>query len=685
MKKHTIARLFSFLMSAAFLLGMLPTTAFAEGDSTALSAAGSIASGTYHLEADLNGDLTIPSGADVSIDLRGHDIRGTGAVSVITIEKDATLTLTDSSTDVTRYGRWADGVYTIDGARQEGDDVLTGGCVTGATAVPTKGGGVYNYGTFILQGGNIAGNRANVAGGVFNEGSFSMQGGTVTGNHAYGTYGSGGGVYNTNPKQKPVFTMSGTAAIRNNRATASGGGIYNVVCDITMDGGSITGNTAGIFAGGVYNSATYEGCTFTINNGNISGNAAAQYGGGIYNVSFQNGGALVLISGTTQIKNNVSGEGCLGGGIYTDSSANIRVSGTPQITGNKAGTSNNNIFLKNDSYVTVTGPLGEGSVIGVSAASNNNPLVVSGSSEYAPTAADMGKFTSDDGYSVDDTGRLVAHIHKGTLAAGQAPTCMADGWKDYYSCPCGQFFEDEACTTPIPDLDAWKTGAGKIAKLDHHTGTLVAGQDATNGADGWKDTYQCSVCGQFFEDEACTKVIPDLDAWKKGPGKLEKLGYAVTAGNQSSWQKGSEKTLTFTSNGLYDCFTGLEVDETTVPRDQYTAREGSTIITMKKDFLGSLDVGDHTITFLYQDGECSAEFTVTAAPVPEKTEPEKPAPEKPAPEEPAATAAPAAPAPAKTDAPKTGDESHTALWLLLGLASAGALAGVIAAKKHSAR
>ncbi len=54
------------------------------------------------------------------------------------------------------------------------------------------------------------------------------------------------------------------------------------------------------------------------------------------------------------------------------------------------------------------------------------------------------------------------HTHSGVKVDGQPATATEDGWKDYYTCSCGRFFEDEACLTEIADFSAWKAGAGKI-------------------------------------------------------------------------------------------------------------------------------------------------------------------------------------------------------------------------------
>ena len=38
------------------------------------------------------------------------------------------------------------------------------------------------------------------------------------------------------------------------------------------------------------------------------------------------------------------------------------------------------------------------------------------------------------------------------------------------------------------------------------------------------------------------------------------------------------------------------------------------MITLKNDYLGTLSAGKHTLTVVYGDGECSAEFEIKAGP-----------------------------------------------------------------------
>ena len=86
--------------------------------------------------------------------------------------------------------------------------------------------------------------------------------------------------------------------------------------------------------------------------------------------------------------------------------------------------------------------------------------------------------------------------------------------------------------------------------------------------------------------------------------------YEVIKGDGSKWTEGGDGSLSFTANGPFSKFVGIEVDGKEVDEKYYTAKSGSTIITLKQSYLKKLSTGKHTITVLYNDGETSGTFTV---------------------------------------------------------------------------
>ena len=124
-------------------------------------------------------------------------------------------------------------------------------------------------------------------------------------------------------------------------------------------------------------------------------------------------------------------------------------------------------------------------------------------------------------------GKIAAKGHTAVKVDGKAATCKEEGFKDYYNCSvCGKNFTDETCATEIADLEAWKAGDGKIAAKGH-TAVKVDGKAATCKEEGFKDYYNCSVCGKNFTDETCATEITDLDAWKAGDGKIAAKGHVA--------------------------------------------------------------------------------------------------------------------------------------------------------------
>ena len=133
------------------------------------------------------------------------------------------------------------------------------------------GGGVFvqNYTTFIMHGGLIHGNSADVAGGVrVHSGNFIMYGGTISENIARGrgadvNFGNGGGVH----VREGVGTHVSVPNVEANT--------------FVMHGGTIIGNTAALHGGGVWVGNNDISARFDMLGGTISDNTAVN-GGGVF-------------------------------------------------------------------------------------------------------------------------------------------------------------------------------------------------------------------------------------------------------------------------------------------------------------------------------------------------------------------------------------------------------------------
>ena len=313
------------------------------------------------------------------------------------------------------------------------------------------------------------------------------------------------------------------------------------------------------------------------------------------------------------------------------------------------------------------------------------------------------------------------HYHDLTLKKGKAATCTEDGYKDYYECECGKYFEDDKATKEIDNLETWKKGDGKLAKLGHtyhsidgmeatcqneglksylkcdtcgkafdpntkkeitnldewrkiskleHNLKMIERVEPTQDKEGIKEYYQCEMCKKYYSDAQGKNEINDLESWKNGAGKLEKLSaYQIIEGMNSKWNKDSNTGLTFKSDGKFEELIGIAIDGVMIDKKEYTAKEGSTIVTLNLAYLETLKLGKHTFDMVYADGICGTSFEVTNI---EKPEVKPEVPSKPA-TKPDVT----------NKVPQTGDNSNVMLWTLFGIVSLASAAALMQSKKKN--
>ena len=135
--------------------------------------------------------------------------------------------------------------------------------------------------------------------------------------------------------------------------------------------------------------------------------------------------------------------------------------------------------------------------------------------------------------------------------------------------------------------------------------------------------------------------------------------YKIIEGANGIWTQNSDGTLTFRANGDFSKFTGVKVDGTLIDAKNYTAVSGSTVITLKADYLKTLSVGTHKLTVVYTDGECSTNYEIKATQTENgiSSDPEK--------------------------APQTGDNSNIPLWFaLMALSVLGISAAFLYGRKR---
>lgn len=320
-------RILSILLTLCMLFCLVPTTAFAAGETnrkveTEQELVAALADGTADVirltkDIDISNSLTILR--KVTLDLNGYVLKMTGSGSVIILDNKSgitgDLTLIDSNPT-------AEHKFKVNGAEpwvldNSGTETVYGGIITGGTGSRiffsngVEGGGVIiGSGALTMNGGNIVGCIANEGGGLFlSDGSFTMNAGSIVGCSTPNRLTTGeafyGGIYAFGPMANEdttgVITLTGGLIKNNGRYAinavykttiyANGGEVYggvylNQACKITclaedngitaFKGKTVIGGTSsvnpshvdwGLFYGGLYIYGNMTGVIVTYKDG----------------------------------------------------------------------------------------------------------------------------------------------------------------------------------------------------------------------------------------------------------------------------------------------------------------------------------------------------------------------------------------------------------------------------------
>lgn len=88
--------------------------------------------------------------------------------------------------------------------------------------------------------------------------------------------------------------------------------------------------------------------------------------------------------------------------------------------------------------------------------------------------------------------------------------------------------------------------------------------------------------------------------------------YRIIDGANSSWTQNTDGTVVIRGNGDFSRFHAVKVDGKVLDPANYEAKEGSTIITLKAEYLKTLATGSHTFAIVWNNGIAGTNFTVAA-------------------------------------------------------------------------
>ena len=258
-------RILSILLALCMLFCLVPTTAFAEGETSRkveteqelVDALADSSADIITLKNDIAIGTTLTVLRKVTLDLNGYVLKMTGSGSVIILDNKSgitgDLTLIDSNPT-------AEHKFKVNGAEpwvldNSGTETVYGGIITGGTGSRiffsngVEGGGVIiGSGALTMNGGNIVGCIANEGGGLFlSDGSFTMNAGSIVGCSTPNRLTTGeafhGGIYAFGPMANRdttgVITLTGGLIKNNGRYAinaaymttiyANGGEVYGEV------------------------------------------------------------------------------------------------------------------------------------------------------------------------------------------------------------------------------------------------------------------------------------------------------------------------------------------------------------------------------------------------------------------------------------------------------------------------
>ena len=212
---------------------------------------------------------------------------------------------------------------------------------------------------------------------------------------------------------------------------------------------------------------------------------------------------------------------------------------------------------------------------------------------------------------------------------------------------------------------------GKLDPNNHANLKHIDAKAATKTSEGNIEYWYCDGCNKYYKDAKATQEIT------KAQTVTAKLPPKITAGDGAAVTQGEKKELTFTSDASFADFLRVELDGTTLDEKNYTKKEGSTIITLNRDFVATLSVGEHTLAIVSQSGTATAKFTVKAKPAETATPQPTVTPQPTA--QPQPTVQPVSPI------PRTGDTANPALWFALLIVSGSALAAIFVLRRKANR
>ena len=147
---------------------------------------------------------------------------------------------------------------------------------------------------------------------------------------------------------------------------------------------------------------------------------------------------------------------------------------------------------------------------------------------------------------------------------------------------------------------------GEVNPDNHISLIHFPSKAATVASTGNIEYWQCEDCENYYSDEQGKHQITLQDTI------ISKMKPSIIEGENQTVKAGENKELSFRSNAEFADFIEVRIDGKTLDSKNYTSKEGSTIVTLKADYVSSLSAGTHTIGIVSDGGVAETTFIVQA-------------------------------------------------------------------------
>ncbi|MBO4834581.1 MAG: InlB B-repeat-containing protein [Lachnospiraceae bacterium] len=143
------------------------------------------------------------------------------------------------------------------------------------------------------------------------------------------------------------------------------------------------------------------------------------------------------------------------------------------------------------------------------------------------------------------------------------------------------------------------------------------------------------------------------------------ITYTFSKGGDATWSRGSSDGLDYkvirniNDDKTFTLFDRIEIDGAVVDASNYTAASGSLDATLNASYLETLSAGAHTVRIIFKDGAAETTLTIKNQESTDGTTDET--------------------------SPKTGDSSHSTLYLVLIIASLAVMIGMVSYLRRQVR